>query len=223
MVVRIVGKTKKLIFKGGNYLAKKFLNKKAFTLIEMTIVIGLVAILATMVYPNINDITDSAKKTVSDLNEKTIQQANIIGDALSGSVPSISRLADLSDVGDIQDITVSYSGSDNLYLMVSKNGSSWYSYRNELSITKNKVLAAKKLVPVNITDRHDIAKKAMSYSLFNDLNATDWSNVLNNSNRVSFSYYLEDTNGNDITKTSKDNIKLTLLGASPRGFLIPRT
>jgi Tfp pilus assembly protein FimT len=39
----------------------------------MTIVIGLVAILATMVYPNVNDITDSAKETVSSLNEKTIQ------------------------------------------------------------------------------------------------------------------------------------------------------
>jgi len=116
-------------------------NKKGFTIIELTIIISLIAILALIIMPNSNNLIQKAQNTVADLNEKTIQQANIMGSALDNSVPNFSRLADISDIGDVQDITVNYTGSDNLYLLVSKDGSKWYSYRDELTISKSKVLA----------------------------------------------------------------------------------
>jgi len=161
--------------------------------------------------PNSNNLIQKTKNTVSDLNEKTIQQASIMGDVLDNSVPNVSRLADISDIGDIEDITVNYTGSNNLYLLISTDGSRWYSYRDELNISKYKVLADKKLVAVDTTNRDDIKNKAMSYSLFNDLTQTDWSNIINNSDQVSFAYYLEDQENNDITK-QKHNISISIKG-----------
>jgi prepilin-type N-terminal cleavage/methylation domain-containing protein len=195
-------------------LLSKFLDSKGFTLIEMTVVIGLVAILATMVYPNINDITDSAKKTVSDLNEKTIQQASIMGDALGDGVVGESSGTDISSIGDLQGITVSYTGSDSLYLLTSTDGSSWYSYRDEVNISKLEVLAGKKKIAVNSSDKADIIKKGLTKTLFNSLTATDWSNVFGDSDTIYFAYYTEDSGGNDTTADNYSKIELSIQGSS---------
>jgi Tfp pilus assembly protein FimT len=173
----------------------------------MTIVIGLVAVLAVIVYPNINNITDRAKTTVSKLNEKTIQQANIMGDALDNQYLNSSSNIDISDIGNLQDITVNYTGSDNLYLFISSEGSRWYSYRDELNISKNKVLAAKNKIAVNSTNISDIKKKGLTPTLFNDLTPTDWSN-----NNLHFAYYAEDTNGNITTAKNASKINIQILG-----------
>ena len=192
---------------------KIFYRKKGFTIIELTIVISLIAVLALIIMPNSNNLIQKAQNTVSDLNEKTIQQASIMGSALNNSVPNVSRLADISDIGGIEDITVNYTGSDNLYLLISTDGQTWYSYRDEINISKTKILADKSLIQVDITKTEDIRNKAMSYSLFNDLSQTDWSNIINNSDQVSFAYYLEDQENNDIT-SSNQNIKLTVQGTN---------
>jgi type II secretory pathway pseudopilin PulG len=176
----------------------------------MTVVIGLVAILATMVYPNINDVTDSAKETVSSLNEKTIQQANIMGDALNNSVPNLSRLSDISDIGSLRDVTVNYTGNNDLYLLVSPDGQSWYSYRDTLNISKDTVLAGKELIAVNITKKEEVKNKGLTPTLFDNLTSTDWNNIVDNSNNLSFAYYAEDSNGNDVTKD--ESLSITING-----------
>jgi len=53
----------------------------------------------------------------------------------------------------------------------------------------------------------------MSYDLFNSLTQTDWSNILNDSDQVSFGFYLEDHDNNDIT-TSNPNISVSIQGSN---------
>ena len=192
----------------------KKIKTDGFTLIEMTVVVGLVAILAMLVMPNMGNITDKAKTVVSDLNEKTIQQQSIMGTALGDSVPQVSELADINDIGDIQDITVNYTGSDSLYLLVSTDGSTWYSYRDELNISMTRALAGKEKIPVDITKPKNIKKKGLNLSVFNNLTATDWSNIIENANKLSFAYYLEDAEGNNITKTANPDLSVNITGTN---------
>jgi prepilin-type N-terminal cleavage/methylation domain-containing protein len=201
-----------ITIKGGFMILKT--NKKAFTLIELTIVVGLIAIMAMVVYPNINNITDRAKTTVSDLNEKTIQQASIMGNALGNNIINESSGADISSIGNLQDITVSYTGSDDLYLLTSTNGSTWYSYRDTLNISKNQVLAAKSKIAVNSSNKEDVVNKGLTETLFNDLTTTDWNNIFANNDKVYFSYYTEDNSGNDTTLENSSNINISVTGTN---------
>jgi prepilin-type N-terminal cleavage/methylation domain-containing protein len=54
-----------------------FKNKKGFTLIEMTVVIGILAILATLAIPNIGNLTDTAKDTVQKANLKNLHTSMV--------------------------------------------------------------------------------------------------------------------------------------------------
>jgi prepilin-type N-terminal cleavage/methylation domain-containing protein len=56
---------------------KKFKNAKGFTLIEMTVVIGILAILATLAIPNIGNLTDTAKDTVQKANLKNLHTSMV--------------------------------------------------------------------------------------------------------------------------------------------------
>jgi Tfp pilus assembly protein FimT len=178
----------------------------------MTIVIGVIALMAMIAYPNINNITNDAQNTVSNLNEKTIQQASIMGEALNNSIINESSETDIGSIGDLQDITVSYTGSDSLYLLISTDGSTWYSYRDTLNISKNKVLAAKSKIAVNTSDKEDLIGKGLSITLFNDLTTTDWNDLFGENNKVYFAYYSEDNNGNNTTLANESNINIEIKG-----------
>ena len=52
-------------------------NSKGFTLIEMTVVIGILAILATLAIPNIGNLTDTAKDTVQKANLKNLHTSMV--------------------------------------------------------------------------------------------------------------------------------------------------
>jgi prepilin-type N-terminal cleavage/methylation domain-containing protein len=188
-------------------------NKEGFTLIEMTIVIGILAIMAMIAYPNINNITNDAQQTVSDLNKKTIRQASIMGNALDTSVINSSSV-DISSVGDLQDITVSYTGSDNLYLLTSTDGSTWYSYRDELNISKSQVLAGKSKIAVNISEKKDVVDKGLTKTLFNDLTTTDWNNLFVNNDTIGFAYYTEDSSGNNTTLENSSEVSIEVVGSN---------
>jgi Tfp pilus assembly protein FimT len=185
----------------------------------MTIVIGVIAIMAMIAYPNINNITNDAQKTVSDLNEKTIQQASIMGEALDNNVVNESSETDISSIGDLQDITVSYTGSDSLYLLTSTDGSTWYSYRDILNISKNQILAAKNKVAVNSSDKEDVINKGLTETLFNSLNTTDWNNVFGENDTIYFAYYTEDSNGVNTTIDNSSKISLDIVGSSDSIYL----
>ena len=58
-------------------MLKKFKNAKGFTLIEMTVVIGILAILATLAIPNIGNLTDTAKDTVQKANLKNLHTSMV--------------------------------------------------------------------------------------------------------------------------------------------------
>lgn len=54
-------------------IIKKMKNKKAFTLIEMLIVLFIIAILLILIVPNITKNIDTAKDKSSEAYEKTVQ------------------------------------------------------------------------------------------------------------------------------------------------------
>ena len=56
---------------------QKLRSSKGFTLIEMTVVIGILAILATLAIPNIGNLTDTAKDTVQKANLKNLHTSMV--------------------------------------------------------------------------------------------------------------------------------------------------
>ena len=54
-------------------IKQKLKNKKAFTLIEMLIVLFIIAILLILIIPNITKNIDTAKDKSSEAYEKTVQ------------------------------------------------------------------------------------------------------------------------------------------------------
>jgi prepilin-type N-terminal cleavage/methylation domain-containing protein len=187
-------------------------NNKGFTLVEVSIVLSLIAIMALITSPNIFNITEETKEVVSDLNERTVKQASMIGSSLDNEVIKEGYEADISDIGSLSDITINYTGSNDLYILMSPDGNKWYTYRDELTTTSfGKVFAGnKKLIPVDITSKGEVKSKGLSKQSFNDLTATDWSSIVVDK-KIKFGYYLEGTDG-DLTFISDPNISIFLEG-----------
>ena len=56
-------------------------NKKGFTLVELVIVVAVMAILVAVAIPTIGSISDSAKKSVTDTNARTIESVIKLAEA----------------------------------------------------------------------------------------------------------------------------------------------
>ena len=194
------------------------LNKKAFTLIEMTVVIGLLAILVGLVAPNVNNITDSAKDTIAKLNEKVFKQNSIMDIALGNQTIRISETVNLSTIGEVQDVTATYNGSDTLHLLVSTDGgNTWYSYdmSGSTGLLNTKVNAVDlNWEAVDSSTPESIQKNALNITDFNNLTQTEWLKILENAETVTFAYSATDSEGNDITQEINPELSIVVTGAN---------
>jgi hypothetical protein len=137
-----------------------------------------------------------------------------MGEALDKNIVNKSSDTDISTIGSLQDITINYTGSDDLYLLISTNGSTWYSYRDDLNITKQNVLAGKSKLAVDISNKNSVFNKALNKTTFNNLTTTDWNDLVNDKDTMYFAYYAEDNNGNDTTLNNSSNISFDIIGSN---------
>ena len=83
--------------------------KKAFTLLELIVVIVILGILAALAVPNFTDIKDKANKSVAMTNYSSAFRANAAADALNGTTTSTSK-------------TVTVNGADYTVVDVDNDG-----------------------------------------------------------------------------------------------------
>ena len=105
-------------------------QQKGFTLIELLIVLAVLAILLTLAAPHLENINKDAKNAVGAINAKRFQTDAVYELSYHyNKYIRISETVDLETIGEVQDVEVTYDGSDTLKLLISTDGGdTWHTY-----------------------------------------------------------------------------------------------
>lgn len=107
-----------------------FRRNDGFTLLELLVVLAVLAILLSLIAPRFGEITKDAKNAVGAINAKRFQtDATYELSYHYNRYIRISDTVDLTTIGEVQDVEVTYDGDDTLHLLISTDGGdTWHSY-----------------------------------------------------------------------------------------------
>jgi prepilin-type N-terminal cleavage/methylation domain-containing protein len=199
---------------------KNLIKNDGFTLVEMLVVLAVLAILLSLVSPNISMIAERASQVVQTMNAKTFQTNAIYDLALNNkSSVRISETVDLSTIGEVQDVEATYVGSDTLKMLVSTDrGNNWFSYTIDEQVSLKDMLGGYvnavnlRWERVDHSTPDNIKDHALSIDDFNSLTQAEWLEILQNAEEVTFAFNATDSEGNDITWDINPELSIVVTG-----------